>query len=380
VNTDEIEIIQERVTPMRDASTDEVIDMVIGFDDEDDVYIGRMSEGLDPSEFDDMPASEWDIPVEQASEAELYTGSNPEPSTTTPVMGDDAAPPAPFEEAAGEVFPTFKRALSHFRSQATPTRVVRIDNEDSYNKLVGDSAIRELGRRVNELRAFVEAHVADHHGGETPPLSDWSEVIGAAEAIDHIRHAETAEDATDAMQVPLDVPDFARGKIKCWKDGDRVVVSLRFGAADGTPRYATMAARPQVDAAEVLGWAMRSGANPVTILGAAMDLAHSTTGKRLVRDAASAALQAQRRVDVVGMQAGDQPVLLTNGTGDDSAPLAALMYVQQQANAGDAQAAHEMALIDAAAKTPRGQQVAAPLVSEARRRLASGRDAVKGCC
>jgi hypothetical protein len=348
----------------------------------EDETIGRMSEGLDESEFDNLPAFEWDLTPEEAESADLYTGANPTDAsslTPTAVHGDDDDDdkPAPFEQPV-EVFPTFKRALAHFRNASTPLRVVRIDTDKSYNKLVGESALRELDRRVRELRAFVENHVhdLDAHNSLSPSqsLSDWSDVIGCAQTINAIRGAETADDMTDAMSVPLDLPDYAKGKVKCWRDGDMIVVSLRFSTVDGTPRWATMAGKPRVDAEDVLGWASRAGVDPVTVLGVAMDLADAACGKRLVRDAAQAALSAQRRLDVVDMNMDDGPVVLTNVEGDeDQAPLAALMYVMQRADAGDEQAKHEIALIEAAAKTKRGREVAAPLLKEARQKLAEGR-------
>ena len=344
-----------------------------------DEEIGRMSEGLDESEFDDLPAFEWDITPEQAAEASLYSSAGEFPPTQMQGDDDEDDKPAPFAQPAPGVFPTFTRALAHFQSQSTPLRVARIDTDKSYEKLVGDAAIRELSRRLNELRAFVEGHVRDLdvHNSFTPsktPMSGWNEVIGCAQTINAIRGADTVDDMTDAMAVPLDLPDFAQGKVKCWRDGDVVVVSLRFAAADGTPRYATMAGKPRVDTDDVLGWAQRSGVDPVTILGAAMDLADAACGKRLVRDAAQAALSAQRRVDVVGMQLDDDPVVLTNVEGDEEeAPLAALMYVQQRADAGDKQAQHEMSLIETAAKTKRGKEVALPLLKEAKKRLSDGR-------
>jgi hypothetical protein len=372
--TTEIEIIEPREQQLRDAATDEEMTMVLGT--EIDV-LGRMSEGLDESEFDNLPSFEWDISPDEAAEAELYTSANPtdpNAAATVQVHGEDDEV-APFKAPTDEVFPTFKRALAHFGSQSTPTRVVRIDTDASYDKLVGDSALRELDRRMHELRSFVEGHVRDldAHNSFTPaasPLSDWHEVIGCAETINAIRGADTSDDMTDAMAVPLDLPDFAQGKVKCWRDGDMIVVSLRFATVDGTPRYATMAGKPRVDTDDVLGWAQRAGVDPVTILGAAMDLADVACGKRLVRDAAQAALSAQRRIDVVGMSLVDDPVVLTNVEGDEEqAPLAALMYVQQRANAGDKQAQHEMSLIETAAKTKRGKEVAAPLLKQARERL-----------
>jgi hypothetical protein len=369
----DIEIIQEHETPMQDVSTDEVLTLMLG-DDENDVVFGRMGlGGLDESEFDDLPRNEDELTPEDVETSDLFAG-------------DDEDAEEPFSSPMEEHFPLYKRALRHFQNAETPTRVVRIDTDSTYTDLVGSAAIKELSRRLSELRTFVEAHVADHHGGPVAPMSEWKDVIGAAEAVNLIRAADTADEVVDAMpQVPLNLPEYAQGKVKCWQDADGVViVSLRFCAADGTPRYATMAGKPRVDSESVVGWAMRTGANPVTVLGVAEDLAASACGKRLVRDAAGAALQAQRRLDVVGMSDdGDDadPILLTNGGDDEStAPLAALMYVQQLAESGHEQATKEMDLIRAAASTPKGREIAGPILDESTKRLEAGRQSkIEGC-
>jgi hypothetical protein len=358
----DITIIQPRENPLKDQATEEVLTIMLGDDENNDVVFGRMSQGSDESEFDYLPREERDLTPEDVDVADLFAG--------------DEEIAEPFSSPIDH-FPLYKKALHHFQAAEAPVRVARIDTDATYNDFVGERAIKELGRRLTELRAFVEDHVSDKHGKPIAAMSEWKEVIGAAEAVNSLKAASTTDEATAALpQVPLDLPDFAQGKVKCWLDGDDVVVSLRFCAADGTPRYATMAARPRVDAEEITGWAHRAGINPVTVLGILPDLAASATGKRLVRDAAGAALQAQRRLDVVGMTddgENAEPVLLTNGGDESTAPLAALMYVEQLADAGDEQATHEMTIIRAAAETPRGREIAAPILAESTKRLAQGR-------
>lgn len=230
-------------------------------------------------------------------------------------QGDGDA--AEFEEPL-EHFPVFRKALRHFQDGNSTGRVARIDTDYSQGT---------------------------------------SEVLGAADA---------------KKQVPISIPEFAQGKVKCWQDGDATIVSIRFEMPDGSPRVATMGARPKVNEEEVQDWAVRAGYDPVTILGALPEMASVATGKRLLRETAAAALEAQNSSEVCGMD-GSEPVVIV-GFGDADAPLAALMYLQQAAEGGDMQALKELAVMHAAAKTPVGQKVAAPLLAEASRRLAKGRD------
>src|SRR5277367_2676513 len=114
----DIAIIQERETPMKDVSTDEVLTLMLG-DEDNDVMFGRMSGGMDESEFDAMPRNEWDLTPEQAAEYGLYQGSNPtDPSATATttsapgsgqILGDDEELADQFSSPAEEAFPLYKR-------------------------------------------------------------------------------------------------------------------------------------------------------------------------------------------------------------------------------------------------------------------------------
>lgn len=345
-----------------DVTTDEVIHMLGDHGRDIDIF-GRMPVGgdLDVSDFDEYPRNEVELDENTIEEHEIK------------VHGDE---PEEFQSAAPEQFPILSAALNRFSGAEAPDRAVRIDTDETYGDFVCASAVRELERRLNELRAAVEEHTADHHGGEMKSMSKWDEILGAAQSIADLRSAATPHEAVDAMQeVPLDLPDFAQGKVKCWRDGPCVVVSLRFCAADGTPRVATSATRPGADAEEVAGCAIRSGLDPATVLGALHELSAKAAGHRLVRDIAGCALKAHRRADVLGMR---EPVMLIGGGSEGNPPLAALMYLQQRCDAGDEQACREMRIIEAASKTTSGRQVAAPLLAEARRRLAGARTTVLG--
>lgn len=325
---------------------------------ESDIDIGRLSAGWDAdTDFDALPPHLVDVTQEDVESADLFQGDG-EPEEFEPNL---------------EAFPVFKGALRHFQANVPRTRAVRIDTEKSYDEFGVDKALKELERRTLDLRAAVEAHTADAHGGKFEKLRQWEEVLGAVDAVADLKKSETAKEAIAKMpQVPLTVPEFAQGAVKCWQDGDSVVVSIRFALPDGSTRIATMGQKPRVKEAEIEQWAEAQGFDPLTILGALPAIASVATGKQLVRDTAQAALDACTRDDVCLMGTDDEPLVLI-GLGQANAPIAAVMYLQQRAEQGDAQAVRELETMHAAAQTPAGQRIAAPVLAEASRRLASAR-------
>jgi hypothetical protein len=325
---------------------------------DDNFVFGRMSESMmDPSDFDALPRRVVEIDPRWDGKVE------------TVFDGDEAAP-VPFQSPAESALPILSHAVRRFQALESPPRVVRIDTEESYGEFVCERAVRELDRRVRELRALVEKHLADGHGPPGAVLREW-DVIGAADAVEELRNASSADDVRRAMPtVPLSLPDYASGKIHCWRDGDRVVCSIHFEDADGNHRVATSAARPAVDVEEVAAAAERAGMNPAEVLGAVDDLAEVACARRLARDTARAAVEASSRPDVVG---SDRPVLVGTAGEAGAAPLAALMHLQQRCDVGDRQACREMEAVRAAAESPAGRHTVAPLLAEVDRMLASRR-------
>lgn len=378
MDDDAIKVIDaEGSGQLHDPRSGEVMQIVV------DEMLGRMTEAADgdPSEFDAAMPRE----VDQLDE-------NEEEQEDDVSIDGESDEPAPFQEPAAEEFPVFKAALRRFQASESKPKIMRVDTDETYDKFVCERAVKELARRVQELRSLLEAHLSEHeherHPGYKKPrvsMRNWDEVLGAAEAIQDLHKAKSASEALEAMEtIPVDMPAFANGKVKCWKEGNAVVCSMRFSLPDGRGRIATMAAKPSVDAEEFAGWAARAGVHPVHVLGALGDLADVACAKRLVKEVAGAALAARHREDVRGMAkdgtedpsiegAGAEPLLLAQAGDESRAPLAALMHVEQRANAGDKQASTEMAKIRSAAKTPLGKRVAAPLLAESSQRLAAGR-------
>jgi hypothetical protein len=348
----------EEIVP---AKTKEILSMLRPVDDNDLHIVGRMSSAADGdiSDFDLLPRKHVERnPDDDGLVENPYY--NPEVDGGEELAGE----PGPFSSPIDEQFPVFASALRKYQSEESPRRAVRLDTGRTYDDFVCESAVRELDRRTRELRDAVEAHSADHHGGEVPPMRQWDDVIGAIES------AQTADEAREALpQVPLDVPDYARGKVHCWRDGDAVVCSIHFAAADGSHRVATTSAQPAVDADEITRSAMQAGVDPATVLGMVGEVADAVCGKKLMRDLARAALKTQGAPEVLGMSA---PMVVASG-GEGTAPLAALMYLQQECDRGNKDACREMKIIEAAANTPSGRAVAMPILDEAKKRLAVAR-------
>lgn len=383
------------VVPSKE-TTSEVLEMVLGRDDDavfdEDIVFGRLSQGFDVSDFDVMPRDRiYDTPNQSegaaGDELDLLAGDEEIEDDVEEI--EDV--PSVFQSPAREQFPVFKQALREFQAEGKP-KVARIDNDGTYGEFVCEKAVNELTRRMDALEEALHAHMGDEHAHHVDRVMDAmeehiddpfahqsrlvrglrnSEILGAAQAISDIQYAPSPDAALEAMpQIPINVPPFAEGKVKCWKDGDFVICSMKFEGPDGAARFATMASKPKIDEQSVESWAVRNNIDPVDLLGMLDDAADVACGKRLVRDTARAALRAQECDDVKDMD--DEPVLLgSNGSG--SAPLAALMYVQQRADAGDGQAQSEMSKIRLAAQTKSGRVIAAPLLDEADRRLSEAK-------
>lgn len=364
--------------------TEEVLGMLGDYDD--DVF-GRMPVGGagDVSEFDAMSptefgrmgvggagdASEFDalLPTEADNinfNIDPLTGTFTIDAETDEMIPGDESIEGEFESPE-EHFPVFGAALREFQAAETPPRVARIDTEETFGTFVCEKAVSELERRVGELRAALEEHEsAKTHGARGRSMRKWESIIGAAQAVADLKDAETPHDAVGAMpQVPLDLPPQAEGKVSCWKDGDSVVCSVRFQTKNGQPRIATMAAKPKADASAVARGALLAGVEPVTVLGALPVLADAACGRRLVPDVLGAAMRVRGREEVCNMK---EPVFAVRPGNAGSAPLAALMYVQQAADAGSPQAMEEMARIEGIARTEQGA-VLGSLLAQAGSRL-----------
>jgi hypothetical protein len=311
-----------------------------------------MSSGLDESEFDVMPPRRH-LVFPNASEG---AGGDELDLLSGEVKVD------PFEEPAPSPYPVLSDALEKYSDMEPLGRVVRIDTPETFGAYVADKAVAELQRRVNELRAAFEAHESDMHGAQHPPMSTWTDIIGAAQAVEKLTNATTSDEAVESMpSVAVDVPGYARDAVDCWQSGpDMVYVAMKFRTPDGEPRIATMADRKRMDPDRAAAAAISRGMDPVEVLGALPAAAAVVCGNRLVRDVAGAAYEACARPDVCGMT---EPVLLTNmGQPVGHPALAAMMHVQQEAAKGDPQARHEVAQLVQ-------EPVARPLMREASRRL-----------
>lgn len=333
-------------------NTDKVLSMMLR--DNIDV-LGRMPVGFDESDFDVLPTDTFYLDADIIDA--VYSDRVPEPFESPDESVED--------------FPILAGTLEEI-GDAKP-RLMRVDTPESYGHFLSDQAVSEILRRIDDLKAAFDAHTADplahphvHEGGRM--RSTRADILGAAEAVAKISSASSPAEAAKALpRVPLDLPPFAKGKVDCWLDGDRVICSIRFLDGMGQGRVATMSAVPRFDEEEVADEAIRRGLNPVAVLGALPEMAASACGKRLVKDIAGAALACCHRDDVCGMD-GDEPLLLV-AKGTD-APTAAVMRLEERAQTGDPDAALEMAKLERVAASPLGKRYVAPVLAKARARLA----------
>lgn len=378
---------------LHSVDTGEVLEMVLGDDDDliheddEDVLFGRMSVGPDLlNEFDQGLRTRYEeagiTEGGDGDELDLLSGDD---------SGDDETPRV-FEVPADDQFPVLSRALRKSKANKSKAKVVRIDTEASHNDFMCERAVEEISRRMDALEDALYQHeqldrqmLEDHENNPEAHRAAFAAhehnvtVLGAS--VEKLSDASTADDVANAMpRVPLDLPAYCEGKVKCWKDGDDIVCSIRFVSADGGVRVATMSARPKASADAVAQGAMAAGVNPVTVLGALDDLADVACAKRLVKDVAGAALKAHRRLDVCGMakdgtddpsllgdQPGglyvrpgwlareDEPVFLMTQGNEKSVAVDAVADVAKQAQNGDQQAKKEMNTLEQVAKHPRGR-------------------------
>ena len=115
--------------------------------------------------------------------------------------------------------------------------MVRLDTEESYVDYLGERAAT-MEERVDALEHELAAHEAD----------PYAHVMGA--------------------DIPLSLPPWAEGKVRCWREGDELLCSMRLPGPDGKVRIATTSTSLNGSAAEVCGYAMCAGVDAVDMLGA----------------------------------------------------------------------------------------------------------------
>lgn len=336
------------------SDTDKVLSMLTRNDI--DIF-GRMPTGFDESDFDILPTH-----TEYMDEAIVAVAQGK--AMLDSIDEEPAEMFEPAESSPDADFPILGAALR--RVGDSKARLMRVDTPESYGRFLSDQAVSEIVRRIDDLKAAFEAHASDPlahpHAHEAGRMVS-ADILGAAEAVAKISSAKSPSEAARALpRVPLKLPGFANGKVDCWRDGERVICSVRFLAADGSKRIATMSAVPRYDEEEVAGEAIRRGMNPIVVLGALPDAAASACGQRLAKEIAGAALACAVRGDVCGM---DEDPLLLVARGVD-APTAALTELEQRAQAGEPAAVAERARVERAAKTPMGRRFIAPALNRAK--------------
>jgi hypothetical protein len=245
------------------------------------------------------------------------------------VIGDDEDE---FEPSI-DSFPTFSRAMRYFNEKMPARRQVRFESRKSYDQVFG---------------------------------------------------------AESGSEIPLAAQNENQ---KSWEGRDGLIyASVAFCLPNGEERVATTNARPMVDDRAAQSSAAILGIDVPTFLGVLPQAARLATSRQLISDTVSVVNEALDQLDdqgtgwveIAGQDtgwadiAGESPVIKTTGAQPGTATIAALMWLEQRAQQGDPQAAIEWSLIQGAASTDLGKQVALPVLIESSRRLAKGRTEKRG--
>jgi hypothetical protein len=232
--------------------------------------------------------------------------------------------------------PLLQRLFRKFSSSAPRPRVVRVDTEQSYAAWKND---RRAPYRAELARCVAERDAQD---GLNPD--------------EHVQRIEDAEQSVIncGEAVPLSLPPHARGKVKCWQEGNEIFASVCTRSADGSPRVITTSTTVQQHVEQVVGYATDAGVDPFVVVGILPVLAQVLGGGALVTQICRAAPAFTHRPNAIGYF-----VVKANG----SPAIAAAMALLQKARGGDMDARGELAM---AITSPRGQK----LFDEASRLLA----------
>jgi hypothetical protein len=236
-------------------------------------------------------------------------------------------------ESSSDTFPVLSSAIRYFNEKIPARRQVRFESRDSYDQVFGTDSGPEI------------------------PLATTSE------------------------------------NQKAWEGKDGLVyVSIAFCLPNGEERVATTTARPMVDDQAAQSSAAILGIDVPTFLGVLPQAAKLATSRQLINNTVSVINEALDQLDdqgtgwveIAGQDtgwaeiAGKDPVVKETGAQPGAATIASLMWLEQRAQQGDQQAIAEWSLLQGAASTPLGKQVALPVLIESSRRLAKGRAEKRG--
>jgi hypothetical protein len=256
---------------------------------------------------------------------------------------------------AANPFPITTKLLTRFGAGQEKPRYVRVDTEESYKAFCAEHSpeMFQMQSRLRELASRLEDHIRDpdaHEGASEDLLDaiDEAEYIGA-----EVTKAEAAK------TIEMWLPEWARGKIRAWREGEFICASMKLPGADGEVRICT-SMTPVVRAVEEMErHAAAANVSAAAIVGVLPAMGCVLGAGTLVKEMASAAPALLQRPEA----AKAEPFVVRIEPKANPA-LCALTALLMECQKGTKGACEEWnALADAAGK---GAPVAAQAMSEAK--------------
>jgi hypothetical protein len=235
--------------------------------------------------------------------------------------------------------PLYDSVRARFEAAAPGPKLVRVDSPEShasFRETRRAPYYRELEARLSALEAALRTHAADDHaGGRLARLEEAFEEHLDSHPVDVLgAEADKALSmaARGGQPIPLPLPDWARGKIECWRDGPEVLCSVRFATPRGEKRVATSGAPLARSVDKVIGWADREGVESEVLVHVVGALAQVSCGWDLAKEICGV---------VDGLcEIADEGVFSVRSAADPRA--AAAMAMLQRCQRGDRRACAEM--------------------------------------
>lgn len=228
--------------------------------------------------------------------------------------------------------PVYDALRADFDAVTPKPKYVRVDTPETYADFRAarrEPHLAEVEARLAALEAAVAQHVADNHGG--------GRVAALEEALQHhIDEAGAAcERAADRAvvggeQVWLPLPDWANGKIDCWRDDREILCTVRLPGE----RMVTSAEQLNGCVDQVLGCAMEADLHPEEIAAVAPTMACVVGGLSLAQQLVGAA------PDVIACCGGEPFVGVLAPAADPT--VAATMALLQHCQQGEPRACAEL--------------------------------------
>lgn len=193
---------------------------------------------------------------------------------------------------AEDPFPITTRLLTRFGAGQERPRYVRVDTEDSYRAFCCENSpeMAEMRDRLAALADRVEGHVRDPYAHE--------DLVDAIDEVELLGAEVQAAERSKAIDLWL--PEWARGWVRAWREGDHICASVCLPGADGDLRICT-SMTPVVRAfEEIERYAASADVSAAAIVGVLPAMGCVLGAGTLVKEIAAAAPSILQRTEAAG--------------------------------------------------------------------------------